>query len=70
MSFLIASKASDVRIRNGIRLRRSQTITRIILIVLSVSLLPKAALFKAALRRTRILKGYPTLTMLVLLISS
>jgi hypothetical protein len=45
-------------------------ITRVILIVLLISLLLKAALLKAALRRTRILKGYPTLIMLILFIFS
>jgi hypothetical protein len=57
MSLLIISKASNVRIRIKVRLKKSRTITRVILIVLLVFFLPRTALLKATLKRARTLRG-------------
>jgi hypothetical protein len=57
MSLLIISKASNVYIKIKVRPRRSRTITRVILIVLSVFFLLRTTLLKAALKRARILRG-------------
>jgi hypothetical protein len=57
MSFLIISKASNICIRIKVRLKRSRTITKVILIVLLVFFFPRTALLRAALKRARILRG-------------
>jgi hypothetical protein len=57
ISFLITSKASNIRIRIRVRPRRSRTITRVILTVLLVFFLPRTALLRAALKRARTLRG-------------
>jgi hypothetical protein len=57
MSLLIISKASNVYIKIKVRPRRPRTITRVILIVLSVFFLLRTTLLKAALKKARILRG-------------
>jgi hypothetical protein len=57
MSLLIISKASNVCIRIKVRLKKSRTITRVILIVLLVFFLPRTAFLKATLKRARTLRG-------------
>jgi hypothetical protein len=57
ISFLIISKASNIYIKIKVKLKRSRIITKVILTILLVFFFLKIALFKAALKRARILRG-------------
>jgi hypothetical protein len=57
ISLLIISKVSNIYIRIKVRLGRSRTITKVILIVLLVFFLPRTAFLRVALKRARILRG-------------
>jgi hypothetical protein len=57
ISLLIISKVSNIYIRIKVRLKRSRTIIKVILIVFLVFFLLKTALLKATLKKARILRG-------------